>query len=187
MNNTELLPIPGWEGLYAVRGDQIISLRSGKALKPGLSGSKHRRYYVVNLCRPGYKQKMMLVHRLVLSAKLGRPIAYGKYADHIDNNQFNNFPENLRELTNQENLREGFALKRKAGKTSTDHRGVTFTNGGYRVHFTIDGIDLYLGWYKDYDVACRIQEDAEAGIISHNAQARLEKLKIKKNNADEKH
>ncbi len=176
-----LLPIPGWEGLYATRGDQVISLRWGKPLKPGLIGPKRRRYNFVMLYRPGCKPKAMRVHQAVLSSKLGRPIADGMYADHIDNNPLNNLPENLRELSRADNTQAGFDLKRAEGKTSTNHRGVTKYRELYEVKVGIDGIRLYIGHYKDYNTACKMADDAYAGILTPKAQARLEKLKLKKN------
>lgn len=178
----ELLPIPGWEGLYATIGDQIISLRTGKHMKPGLAGTKRKQYYSVALSRLGQKPKRMYVHRLVLSSKLGRLIAAGMQVDHIDGNHLNNFPENLRELSNQDNIQAGFDLKRAAGKTSTNHRGVSKHENGYCVYVGIEGISLRVGHYDDYDTACKVADDAFAGILTPKVQARLEKLKNKKKN-----
>lgn len=173
-----LLPIPGWEGLYATRGDQVISLRSGKPLKPGLEGPAYLRYYGVLLCRPGCKPKHMRVHRAVLSANLGRPIADFMEVDHIDGNPLNNLPENLRELNRSDNQQAALDRKRAAGKTTTDHRGVYKFGNRYQIKIKND---FYVGYSKDYNTACKMADDAYAGILPSKAQARLEKLKLKKN------
>lgn len=174
------MPIPGYEGLYATQGDKVISLRSGSPLKTGFAGSINRRYLSVSLYLPGSSPKKMLVHRAVLSSKLGRPIAEGMVVDHIDNNSLNNFPENLRELNPAENTQAGYDLMRIAGKTSTLHRGVYKHNNGYSIELRIEEIKLYVGYSTDYDIACKMADDAFAGILPPKAQARLEKLKLKK-------
>lgn len=175
-----LLPIPGWEGLYATRGDKIISLRSGKELTPELGGPLRRQYYIVNLCRPGCKPKRMYIHRAILSANLGRHIAKGSVVDHIDNNPLNNDPNNLRETTIKKNTQTGYDLKRAVGNTSTNHKGVSRHRAGYQVRVDIDGISLYVGYSTYFDTACRIADDAFAGILTTAAKIRLEKLKEKK-------
>lgn len=182
MNNEyPLLPIPGWEDLYATQGDQVISLRSGKPLKPGLTGPASRPYYSVVLCRIGCKPKIMYVHRAVLSANLRRTIAEDMIVNHKDNNQLNNNPNNLRELSNKDNTQSVYDRKRAAGNTGTNHRGVTKHTPGYLVQVGINGVQLYVGKYLDYNTACKIADDAFAGILPPKAQARLEKLKLKKN------
>jgi len=47
--------------------------------------------------------KWILMHRVVLERKLGRPIAAGMFCDHIDGNPSNNSRSNLREVTHQQN------------------------------------------------------------------------------------
>lgn len=173
-----LLPIPGWEGLYATRGDQVISLRSGKPLKPGLRNPAPHRYYAVILCRPGCKIKCVSVHRAVLSANLGRPIADGMEVCHIDGNPLNNLPENLRELKHSDIVQAALDRKRAAGGTTTYHRGVYKFRNRYQVMIENR---FYVGYCNDYDTACKMADDAYAGILPAKAQARLDKLKLKKN------
>ena len=111
-----LLPIPGWEDLYATQGDQIISLRSGKSMKQKLSG-RNILYYCVGLRRRGFKQKNVSVHSMILSANLGRPIADGMKVDHIDGNGLNNSVDNLRVVPVAINSRNVRLPKDKAEKT----------------------------------------------------------------------
>lgn len=187
----ELLPLPGWEGLYAVRYDKVISLRSGEPLKPKLSGPKRRQYYEVHLYLPGCKSVSMKVHRAVMSAKLGRELPEGMQVDHIDNNPLNNSPENLRLLTCSDNIQAGYDLKRAAGKTSTEFRGI-HKNGNvyFRAYAKIPGEtkSVCIGQYyrSKYDaLEARILAE-EFGILTEQAKRELEKRRIERLNRTQK-
>jgi hypothetical protein len=86
---------------YLIYDDGLVfSEKSNRFLKP----VKNNRggYHVVNLCKNG-NHKTFLINRLVGLHYL--PKVQGKdYIDHIDGDKSNNHVNNLRWVTNQENL-----------------------------------------------------------------------------------
>lgn len=88
-----------------------IHNRHGKLMKDSLS---LRGYYRVRIVVDG-KQTWRDVHRLVWEAFNGKP-PRGMVIDHIDNNHWNNWLDNLQLLTQQENVRKGW----KAGRYETN-------------------------------------------------------------------
>jgi hypothetical protein len=51
-------------------------------------------------------QRDVYIHRLVMEAKLGRPLSESEEVDHIDGDTLNNHPSNLQLLTASEHARE---------------------------------------------------------------------------------
>ena len=99
--------VVGFEHLYGVTEEgSVVSLRSGKALKPGGAG---KGYLIVSLCEHGVDHKRY-VHRLVCEAFHGP--ALGRHTNHKDGAKRNNRPENLEWVTplenNQHAIRTGF-------------------------------------------------------------------------------
>lgn len=75
--------------------------KTNRTLKFGLSGNSIK-YHRVNL----YNSNGMRgwnVHQLVYQAFNGK-LLNGYVIDHIDNNPLNNLPENLKQITNRENV-----------------------------------------------------------------------------------
>ena len=60
--------------------------------------------YVERNLYPGGKRQRIRLHRIVLERKLGRPIAEGFVTDHINGNPLDNRRENLREVTQAQNV-----------------------------------------------------------------------------------
>lgn len=103
--------IPGYIGQYKVsnygrvrslaREDSNgIRLRE-RILKPGRNVSGDG-YYFVCLCKNGVAKNHQ-IHRLVVESFIS-PIPKGMVVDHIDENKLNNRLDNLRIITNHENL-----------------------------------------------------------------------------------
>ena len=88
-------PVPGYEDYFATESGDIISykVKQRKVLKPALTGYPNPRLGFC-LCK-NKKKKTYLVHRVILSAKLGRDLESWEQACHIDGNPYNNRMDNL--------------------------------------------------------------------------------------------
>lgn len=138
-------PIAGLEGRYEVsnlgrvrsvtriethmrQGKPVTCRRSGKTLKPVY----HRKGYLMVSIGTTGKPKMRTVHSLVAEAFL--PVCPGNYGvgkwvvDHINEDRTDNRVENLRWLTNKENISTPAAKAKIRAKCSVQIRDV---NGRY--------------------------------------------------------
>lgn len=174
----EILPLPGWDDLYAVNDDQVISLRTGKPVKPFMCGRNTRPYLRVALYRLGCRKNIRL-NRAVLSAKLGRELLPDMEADHIDNDSLNNHPDNLREVTRRENQQAKCDFMRVAGNTTTEFRGVYKVKNGFIAYAKIPGEVkvVRIGWfkYKQDALIARVMSE-EFGIFTEAAEIELERI-----------
>lgn len=113
MNNEELWKdITGFEGFYQISSlgnirtkDRYVKCRDGKMrfVKGRLCSLNQRnRYKTVTLYKDGFCQRWS-VHRLVALAFISNPKKL-PYIDHIDGNPSNNCIENLRWVTQKENM-----------------------------------------------------------------------------------
>ena len=116
-NHEEWLAVPGFEGLYEVsntgklksleREDVVVTnnkqpfkrKRSERLLTQYIDRYGYMKVYLYKCGKPHY----LTVHRLVASAFLANP-ENKTSVDHIDCNKTNNRVENLRWVTNKENL-----------------------------------------------------------------------------------
>lgn len=108
------LPIPGYEGLYAVSNKGRVKSLARKTCtgnrgvpeiirKPNVM----KDYHCIALNKDG-KKKVFRIHRLVLEA-FGKPQPAENYeVNHIDGNKANNCLENLEWCTPQENTAHAF-------------------------------------------------------------------------------
>ena len=94
--------IKGYEGLYAIttEGD-VYSYKYKKFLKPRVN---HKGYLYVNLWKDG-KVKTYSLHRLVAEAYIPNPDNLPQ-VDHIDENKTHNYVNNLRWITQRNNIRK---------------------------------------------------------------------------------
>ena len=96
-------PIQGFENYYITNYGRVWSTISNQWLKPTLNQrGNHKRYYV-SLGRNNKKQ----IHRLVAEAFLPNPYNLPE-VDHKDTNGLNNYVDNLRWCTHDENMANEF-------------------------------------------------------------------------------
>ena len=93
-------PVPGYEGYFATECGDIISYKGKqrRVLKQSLCGGNinHPGRRRLGVCVARNKtRKTETVHRLILSAKLGRKLEDWEQCCHIDGNRGNNFMANL--------------------------------------------------------------------------------------------
>ena len=122
MNNEVWKPAKGYEGIYEVSSKGQVARLAG-------DGCRNRRIRKQQIQKSGYKFIMMYkdgvrtnrsVHSLVADAFLDNK--KGMHVDHINGDQLDNSLENLRVVTQSENLK-GFRRKKKG---SSRYRGVSF-------------------------------------------------------------
>jgi len=112
-----------------------------KILKFYLNG----KYLTVNISVDG-KTRTHYVHRLIAEAFHGS-CPKGFITDHDDNNPLNNYPDNLKYITQRKNVH-------KNGKQSKHGRGVSLSNGTrFRARIRIDGKQVNLGCYDTTEEA----------------------------------
>lgn len=114
MNNTieKWLPVVGWESIYEVsdygRVRRVASGRgaiAGKLLKP----IKHINGYQVAHFRFNGRNSIMLLHRVVCAAFLGK-LPDGKEVNHKNGDRGDNRLVNLEYVTRSENLKHKFRV-----------------------------------------------------------------------------
>ena len=151
--------IPDYEGIYQVSNlGNVRSLKFGKTklLKPGNCNL----YYNITLHKNG-KGKTFLVHQLVAMTFLNhKPDGLKLVIDHINSDKLDNRSDNLRIVTNRENISKERSDKRNLPT------GVYPYNGKYkyRVYITIRGKQKSLGHFNTISEASQAYETALQGI-----------------------
>lgn len=121
-------PVPGYDGRYEVSNfGKVKSLISKKTLKPHII---NRGYCEIRLCKGG-KYERFLVHRLVAEAFCKKPDGKN-VVDHIDGSTKNNRADNLRWVTQKENVHFGRVVIRpvirsKDGETDVYYESIRAT------------------------------------------------------------
>jgi hypothetical protein len=159
--------VPDYEGVYQVSNkgrvksvDRYIEYSNGRVIfcKGSIRRLQLKKYYECILTKNS-NQKHYLVHQLVAMAFLNH-VPNGKtlVVDHINNIPTDNRVENLQILS----VRENSSKDKRCGKLYTSkYTGVSKRkdNGYYRVKIRIDGIEKYLGQFKnEYDAHLAYQK-----------------------------
>ena len=105
----------------------------------------------------GQRDKEVLVHRLILEQKIGRPLLQTELCDHLDGNPQNNTRQNLRVATKEQN-----AYNSKIRKNNTSgFRNVHWCerDKNWSTYINVNKKRKYLGIFSTpeeaYDVYCK--------------------------------
>ena len=150
--------VPGYENYMASSRGRMKSIKFNKErlLKQALMKNG---YLKVNLCKEG-KQKNFKVHVLVAMAFLGHtPCGHKIVVDHVDGNRLNNNLNNLRLVTQRENL------SRQGG--SSEHTGVNWCKHvkKWRAYIYTDGKLKHLGYFTNEVEASEAYQKALVKIL----------------------
>lgn len=147
-------------GDYLVSNTGRVVGRSGAVLK---QRAQPKGYRLVTLALPGRPFVGEFVHRLVASLFVPNPTPETRtQVDHIDGNPANNFADNLRWVTQNENIAAKYARRRRLGFRLTEReraaklafakeRGkpVVLAKGGKVMAFpSIKAADRFLGGHR---------------------------------------
>lgn len=87
------------------------------------------------------KRRTLLLHRIVLSRKLGRPLLSSEEGDHIDRNRRNNTRRNLRVVNDQQNA----SNRSVSGRNQSGFKGVSKHRNKWRARIRVKGVLIDLG------------------------------------------
>lgn len=92
------------------------------------------------------KRTTEMMHRVILSRKLGRSLLHSELVDHIDGNPLNNCRDNLRIATHSQNLMN----KGKQSTNTSGYKGVSWHKGArkWAAQIIVNGKRLYIGEFK---------------------------------------
>lgn len=96
--------------------------------------------------------KLVKMHRLIMSRKLGRELNKTEIVDHINGNGLDNRLLNLRIVDKRENACNRYI---NGGMKSSKYKGVSFNKsaGKWSAHITNDGKRHYLGLFVEEEAA----------------------------------
>jgi hypothetical protein len=117
--------------------------------------NRSKRYYIENTKYLGVVDgisfhKTIFLHDYIMNMKQGERI------DHIDGNALNNRKENLRRVTNSNNLKN---RKSKNSNNTTGYRNVCFCEGWYIIQLQVNGKNKRLGKFKDLEEAGKFAKE----------------------------
>lgn len=117
----------------------------------GYSFYSNHGYVHYSSCKDGLNSKIL--HRLIMGEPEGMDV------DHIDGDSLNNRKSNLRICTHQQN-----GMNQKIRNTNKSGvKGVSRDNhrNMWRADICVDGKNLSLGRFKNFDEAVRVRKEAE--------------------------
>lgn len=129
----EWMPVPGYEGVYAVSNDgDVMSMSYKRTGIPGLLSPQDNTYgYLkVMLMREG-KWKSFSVHSLVMASFVG-PRPYRMDINHLNGDKKDNRVENLQYCTTSENMRHLHASGKGNSCKGESHPSAKLTDANVR-------------------------------------------------------
>ena len=126
-----------WKWMAVIKSQGVYAVRSGKQVN-------HKR------------ETHVYMHRQILGLKNGD----ASISDHKDAwNTLNNSRKNLRPCNHEENGRNS----RRGWLSKTGRKGVFWSKShqAYMVMIRFGGKKIYIGMFKDFEVACRARDEAE--------------------------
>lgn len=168
-----IVNVIGFEGLYAVNDEGIVyNTVKGSVMKTRVNAFG---YETVCLSK-GNEKKHFRVHRLVYESFFGRK-GDNLVIDHIDNNKLNNRLDNLRKLTNRENV--------SRSKVSKHGRGVRFYPhlNKFGAYIQINKVPYHLGIFHTQQEASIAYNKAlsdweENGILPEKRDRSIKTCKV---------
>lgn len=119
--------IPGKSGYFCDEFGNIYSTNRGNSLRKLSSYEHYGKSKKQPYMRVKLKDKLFLVHRLVLAAKLGRELEKEEFVNHINGIAIDNRFENLEAVTHKQNMEHASRNKLLShGKSWYDARGLVF-------------------------------------------------------------
>ncbi len=111
--------------------------------------------YAMRNAKNGKQERM---HRIILEREIGRELLPGEMADHIDGNVLNNRRDNLRVVSNAQNIRN---RKRNSNNTS-GYKGVSLNKqtGHWTARIGVEGKYINLGVFATPEQAALIYDAA---------------------------
>ena len=103
-----------------------------------------------------------LVHRLIWMYMTGK---FPEYIDHIDHDKLNNRWSNLREVSNQENIKNCTLSKNSTSKINGVNQ--IKSTGKFRAYITLDGKQKHLGVFTTVEEAMEARKTADAYYAFH--------------------
>lgn len=167
-----------------LHSQQITNLNIGKVLSQFKSRPSKKAkicYLIINF---QYKKKKhnLRVHRLFFYWKYGY---LPKVVDHIDRNSLNNKIENLRELSQSNNLRN--STKRSRKNFTSKHKGVSRERNKWlaRIRDIYSKKDIRIGLFNNEDDAGQAVNDKirelgleEVSVLNDTPQERARKINL---------
>lgn len=145
------------DGYETIVDDKHVKFLSGfrwYVIHPDDDNKPYVALYLTNKVTRG---EMKLLHRVVMSLKMGRPILRHEWVDHEDRDTFRNTEDNLRFCTPSQNSQN----RGKGRNNTTGYKGVDqLKSGRFRAQITTDWLYKYLGTYATAEDAARAYDKA---------------------------
>lgn len=127
---------------------------------------KHTTYAKRAISIGPYKQKTILMHRVILERILNRPLEKGEMPDHKNGNGCDNSRSNIRLATYAQNCRN----VKKRSDSKWMFKGVRASGNKWVANIRVDGTNFYLGIFKTQEEAHEAY--VEAALKYHGEFAR---------------